>query len=76
MENLKFLKDAADAFGLELRFIFEPLKINESVVFVLRPFDFSEKIGGTLDGFKFYSSHYLYPKKTPAVNCSKKCKKS
>jgi hypothetical protein len=58
---MKTLKALANKKGFELRHCSVPLAHDEKIELTIKPFDFSECNGGTVDGFKYYNDHYLYP---------------
>ncbi len=62
MPKLKTLKELASIHGYEIRSFNVPLSPSEDIDRVVRPFDFSQSFGGTLDVFNYYNDFYLYPK--------------
>jgi hypothetical protein len=58
---MKTLKQLANNKGYEVRNYNIPLKSDETFKRVMKPFEFSEVNGGTIDGFKYYNDFYLYP---------------
>jgi hypothetical protein len=57
---MKYLKELVKEKGYQLRNSNQVLKQNESIENVSSVFDFSDKNGGTYDGFKYYNNYYLY----------------
>ena len=57
---MKGFKELAQNKSYEIRTYNEPLKAGESFDKVKTPFDLSNENGGTVDGFKYYNTHYLY----------------
>jgi hypothetical protein len=61
MDVYPTLQELANLKGYELRHFTTPLKANEEFDLVVRPLDFSEKTGPTLNASQFYNDYYLYP---------------
>lgn len=60
---MKTFQELAKSSGYEIRHFTKPLGVNESISQVVKPFEFSEQNGGSLNGFQFYNNFYLYPTK-------------
>ncbi len=56
---MQTLKEKAKSLGYEIRHYTQPLAKHESVNDTIRPFDFSNSNGGTLDAHKYYNDYYL-----------------
>ena len=58
---MQTLKHLAERQGYDIRHYSQPLKPNEEFTKAIKPFDFSQNNGGTLNAFHYYNDFYLYP---------------
>lgn len=60
--TLPTFQELAEKKCFEIRHISVPLLPQEDFSKVIRPFEFSELYGGSLNSIVFYNSFYLYPR--------------